>query len=149
MQVSTSIKISAPKEVVWSTITDIENSCNVVSSILSIEILHSPESGINGLKWKETRRMFGKEASEIMWITESKQNEYYCTRAQSHGSVYITRLSLTAANAVTTLTMSFSAEPQTLLAKMLSFFMSRFIVKSMSNELSRDLNDIKNHIERS
>ena len=138
MQVSTSIEISKPREEVWSTITDIRNSSDVISSIISVEVLEMPESGINGLRWKETRKMFGKEASEVMWVTESKQNEYYCTRAESHGSIYITRLSLNEAD----------AQPQTVLSKLLSFLMSGFIQKSIYKELNKDLNDIKNHVEQ-
>lgn len=87
MQVSTSIKISKPKENVWKAITDIENSAGMISSIISIDVLEKPEVGFLGFKWKETRKMFGKEATEIMWVTDSVENKYYSTRAESHGSV--------------------------------------------------------------
>jgi hypothetical protein len=116
---------------------------------MKIEILEKPKTGIDGLKWRETRKMFGKEATEVMWVTESVENEYYCTRAESHGSVYITRLSLNESKGVTTLTMSFSGEPQTLIAKLLSAIMSKFIKNSIEKELRKDLNDIKNHVEQS
>lgn len=42
----------------------------MVSGIISLNILHQPEDGLVGLKWEETRKMFGKEASETMWITD-------------------------------------------------------------------------------
>ena len=87
MEVSTSIEISKPKENAWKAITDIENSPGRISNIISIDVLVQPEDGFVGFKWKETRKMFGKEATEVMWVTDSVENDYYVTRAESHGSV--------------------------------------------------------------
>ena len=92
--------------------------------------------------------MFGKEATEVMWVTDSVDNEYYCTRAESHGSVYISRLSLTESAGITSLTMSFSGEAQSLIAKVLSMLMGIFIKGAMVKELQRDLADIKNFVEQ-
>ncbi|MGI9263993.1 MAG: SRPBCC family protein, partial [Gammaproteobacteria bacterium] len=69
MKVSTSIDIASPAENVWAVITDIENCVGRISSILDIEVLEKPETGFVGFKWKETRKMFGKEATEVMWVT--------------------------------------------------------------------------------
>ena len=146
---STSIEIFKPKDAVWPAITDIGESSKMISSIMKIEILDKPKTGIVGLKWRETRIMFGKEATEVMWVTDSVENEYYCTRAESHGSVYISRLSLIESKGVSTLTMSFAGEPQTFIAKLLSAIMSKFMKNSMVKELKKDLNDIKNHVEQS
>lgn len=92
--------------------------------------------------------MFGKEATEIMWVTDSVENEYYSTRAESHGSVYVSRLSLTESAGVTTLTMSFSGEAQSLVARVLSALMGFLIKSSMKKELHKDLVDIKNYVEQ-
>ncbi len=148
MEVSTSIEIAKPKEDVWNVIADIENCQGRISSILDIEVLEKPETGFVGFKWKETRKMFGKEATEIMWITDSVENEYYVTRAESHGSVYISRLSLAESAGITTLTFSFFGEAQTLVAKILSALMGFMIKSSMVKELQKDLVDIKNYVER-
>ena len=149
MKVSTSIEISKPRENVWKAITDIENCQERISSIIAIEVLEKPEAGFVGFKWKETRKMFGKEATEIMWVTDSVENEYYSTRAESHGSVYVSRLSVTESAGITTLTMSFSGEAQSLLARILSALMGAFIKGSMKKELQKDLVDIKNYVEQS
>ncbi|MGY8789334.1 MAG: hypothetical protein ACKVKR_03400 [Pseudomonadales bacterium] len=81
--------------------------------MIKVEILDQPAEGLVGLKWEETRTLFGKTATEIIWITETEKNSYYQTRAESHGAVYITRLSLKENNGITTYTMSFNGEPQT------------------------------------
>ena len=149
MKVSTSIEISKPREDVWKVITDIENCQGRISSIIAIDVLEKPEASFVGFKWKETRKMFGKEATEIMWITDSVENEYYSTRAESHGSVYVTRLSLDESAGITTLTMAFSGEAETLVAKIFSTLMGPLINSSMKKELQKDLLDIKNYLEHS
>lgn len=42
-------------------------------------------SGLVGLKWRETRMLFGKEATAEKWITDAVENECYKTRAESDG----------------------------------------------------------------
>ncbi|AIY04726.1 hypothetical protein Plano_0761 [Planococcus sp. PAMC 21323] len=148
MKVSTQIDINSTKEKVWQVITDIENSANVISGIINIEILHPAEGDFVGLKWRETRKMFGKEAQEIMWITDSKEVHYYQTRAESHGAVYISRLAITEKNNdVVTLEMSFEGQSITLMAKIMSGIFSIFMKKSMRKALEIDLQDIKNYCE--
>jgi carbon monoxide dehydrogenase subunit G len=147
MKVSVEVNINANRADVWNVITDIENSINVISSINKIEMIDNPQNSLEGLKWKETRTMFGKEATETMWITESEENEYYHTRAESHGSVYITKLSLNESDSLTKLTMSFEGVPQTATAKLLSFLMSPMIKSSMKKAIAKDLGDIKKHLE--
>ncbi|PCJ48446.1 MAG: hypothetical protein COA74_08605 [Gammaproteobacteria bacterium] len=148
MQLAVDIKILKPKIIVWKAITDIANCSDMISSIIDLEILHLPTGTILGLKWKETRKMFGKEATEIMWITDFVENEYYCTRAESHGSVYISKLSLTEIDENTILTMSFSAEAQSTFVKIISAIMSLFLKNVMKKELLKNLVDIKEHLEK-
>ncbi len=149
MNVAASVTIYAAKEIVWNTITDIGHCDRVISSIIKVKVLEQPESGLVGLRWQETREMFGKEATETMWITDAVTNEYYATRAESHGSVYQSRLGLQDQGSATALTMSFSASPQTLGAKILSLLMAPMIQGSLKKEIARDLADIKQYIETS
>ena len=148
MQTQASIVINSNKEQVWQAITDIENFHSVISAILKINILKKPEDGLVGLKWEETREMFGKEAMETMWITEAVENEYYCTRAENHGAIYLTRLSLQPQGDATELTMTFSGEAETIVAKILSVLMGVFVKGSLKKALAKDLEDIKVHVEK-
>lgn len=147
MNLTLSIDIKATREKVWDLITDIQNSVNVISGIEKIDILEQPETWLVGLKWQETRTLFGKTATEIMWITDAEVNNYYQTRAESHGAVYITHLSLEENNGVTTFTKSFSGEPQTLGGKIMMTLMGWMFVKATRDALQKDLDDIKAHAE--
>lgn len=148
MKIAVDIEIERPKEVVWSAITDIKNFSQMISGIIKLKILNKPKNGVVGLKWEETRRMFGKEASETMWITDAVENDYYCTRAESHGSVYITKMTINESDKSTLLTMTFAAEAQTLLVRIISACMALFVKGSMTKLLRKDLDDIKLFLEQ-
>jgi len=147
LNITVETTISKPTEVIWDTIIDIENCANWMSNIKSIEILEKPIDGLVGLKWKEVRDFCGREASEVMWVTEAVENKYYMTRAESHGSVYTSRFDLQDSENSTLLTMTFGAEAQSFIAKVLSKLMRGFIKKSLVKEINKDLNDIKVHVE--
>jgi carbon monoxide dehydrogenase subunit G len=147
METSVSILINKPKEDVWEAITDFENCQNYIEAIESLEILHNPEDTLLGFKWKETRVMFGKESTETMWITAFAENEFYQARAESHGSIYTSRLSIQEEGEQTRLTMSFAGEAISFFAKVMSKLMSSMIMKSMDKALLKDLEDIKTHVE--
>lgn len=148
MNISIDIEIKAPKEKVWKVITDIENSAKVISGIDEIEILNRTKDTIVGLKWKETRTIFGKSATETMWITETKENNYYKTRAESNGAVYHTVLKLTEKGENTVLSLEFSSIAVTFKGKIMAFIFGFILKKSMKKLIEKDLVDIKTFIEK-
>lgn len=147
MKIESNICIDGTKEQIWKVITDIENSVNTIEAIEKIEILERPASGLLGLKWRETRIMFGKSATEVMWITDSAENEYYQTRAESHGAVYISRLQIETQGGETCLRMIFEGEPQGTFAKIMAAA-TGFIFKGATQKaLDEDLRNIKASVE--
>lgn len=147
MKLTIDIEIKAPKEKVWKVIKDIENSVNTISGIDKIEILNKPKDTVVGLKWKETRTIFGKSATETMWITEATENNYYKTRAESNGAIYQTILKLSEKENTTFLTMEFSTEAITVKGKIMAFIFGRMLNKTMKKLIKKDLIDIKTTVE--
>lgn len=147
MKLSVSVFINQPIENVWDTITDFENCLNYIESIKKVEILNNPDNTLLGFKWKETREMFGKEATETMWITDYETNHFYQTRAESHGSIYVSRLSIQSTQDGSELTMSFSASPQTFFVKIVSACLGFMMKGAMKKAISKDLSDIKKYVE--
>lgn len=147
MKIATQIEINAPINFIWHAICDIENAENMIEAINWIKVIDKPEQGLVGLKWQEARTMYGKEALETMWITEAQENYYYQTRAESHGSVYISRMEITANEDSCILTMGFTGHPQTLVAKVMSMIMTPFFKGSIVKMLQQDLQDIKRFVE--
>lgn len=148
MKVSVDTEINSPKDKVWDVITDFENSPNVISGIIGLQVLEKPASGLVGFKWKETRKMFGKEAEEMMWITDCEEGQYYATRAENHGAIYRSMLSVEAMDGHNTkLTMSFEGDSDSMFVKIISAVMGFFMKKSMTKMLQDDLDDIKLYVE--
>ncbi len=147
MNVSVSIDINASAQEVWRVITDIEHSPNTINGIEKIEILQQPTDSLIGLKWRETRTMFGKEATEVMWITDAMENKYYQTRAESHGSVYISKLMITQANAGIVLSMVFDGQAQSFGARLMYGVMGFMLKNATKKALMQDLQDIKRAVE--
>jgi len=145
-KISVSTEINASKEKIWSIITNIEESVHTISGIHKVEILEKG-TPFKGLKWRETREMFGKEATEVMWIHDCKENEYYNVRAENHGSKYYTDFYLTEKEGATVLTMEFSAEVESALAKFVNFIFGWMFKRATIKALQVDLDDIKKACE--
>jgi hypothetical protein len=146
---SQSLEIMAKPETVWSVISDIQNAVNVISGIKSIEIIETATgSSITGLKWKETREFMGRDAEEIMWITDACPPSFYETRAESHGAIYISRMELKPIATGTSLTMKFKAKPVTVGAKVMWLLTGWMAKNSLRKVIAQDLKDIKTAIEK-
>jgi len=141
---SQSIEIFAAPETVWGVIADIQNAVNVISGIKAIEILEAaPGPTITGVKWKETREWMGRDAVEVMWITDACSPSFYETRAESHGSVYTSRMELEPTQNGTRLTMKFNCQPETFGAKTMWLLTGWMAKKSLAKVIGQDLADIK------
>ncbi len=147
MTISVEIPIQGSKEEIWKIIADIENSVTNISGIEKVEIHHHPGESLVGLKWTETRTLFGKTATETMWITEAEKNQYYQTRAESHGSIYITVMRIVENNEGTLLSMEFTGKPQSLGAKIMAGMLMPFFKNATKKALYQDLLDIKKAVE--
>ena len=147
MLVEAQITIHASRAAVWAAITDIENASEIISGIEKIEVLERPANGLVGLKWRETRMLFGEPAAVEKWITEAAENEFYRTRAEDRGVVFLTSMRISESSGGITLTSSHDSRPQGLVAKFTSIpmFLFKGVVKKA---ILQDLNDIKSVVER-
>ena len=148
MIVEAQVTVDGSKEAIWAVITDIENASETVSGIEQVELLEKPESGLVGLKWRETRTLFGKTATEEMWITDAAENEFYTTRAESHGFIYTSTISISEQDNRISLTMTHVSKPRGFLARLLSIPMGVVFKGVMKKALLQDLNDLKGVVER-
>lgn len=147
MKIKVETSINKTVQEVWETIIDIENSVNIISGITELEVLEKPETGMIGFKWVETRIMFGKAATETMWITDLKENDFYKVRAESHGVIYESTISVVEENGQTLLSMEFGGEAQTFMAKVMSVIMMPFFKGATIKALQKDMDDIKASLE--
>jgi uncharacterized protein YndB with AHSA1/START domain len=147
MVVEVQVTINSSKAAVWDAITNIDSAAEFISGIEKIEVVEKQAAGLVGLKWRETRMYFGKPATVEILITDAVENEFYKTRAESDGYLFLSTMSISESSEGITLTSTHDYKPQSTAAKLKSIMM--FLFKGMIKKtLLQDLMDIKSAIER-
>jgi hypothetical protein len=149
MIVETQVSINGSKAAIWAAIANIENASETISGIEKIEVIEKPASGLVGLRWRETRMLFGKPATVEKWITDAAENAFYKTRAESDGFVFLSTMSISESSSGSiTLTSLHDSQPQGIVAKLMSIPMGLLFKGVAKKALLQDLNDIKSAVER-
>src|SRR5262245_1845151 len=149
MIVEAQVTINGSKAAIWAAITNIENASEIISGIENIEILEKPANGLVGLRWRETRMLFGKPATAEKWITDAAENEFYKTRAEDNGFVFLSTMRISeCSSGGMTLTSSHDSQPQTIVARIMSIPMGLLFRGVAKKAILQDLNDIKSAVEQ-
>lgn len=139
--VSISRRIAAPIDVVFDLCSDIEHAAGRIKAIKRIEMLTPGQVGV-GTRFKETRIMFGREATEEMTFTGFEPPHGYVLEAHSCGTHYRTEFRLTPEGNQTIVQVTFNARPESLVARLLSPLM--WLMKGMLVKcLTQDLDDVQ------
>lgn len=147
MTVEASISINATKAAVWTATTDIERFAELLSGVEKIEVVEKPATGLVGLKWKETRILFGKPATVEKWITEATERDFYMTRSEQDGFVFITTNRISGSDGQVVLTGIHETRPQGFAARLKALPMV-FFKGVIRKAILQDLNDVKKAVER-
>jgi hypothetical protein len=91
--------------------------------------------------------LFGKPATAEKWITDAAENEFYETRAEDGGFVFVTTMRISEGRGGLTLTSSHETRPGGMVARLKSMPMVLFkgVIKKA---ILQDLNDIKAAVEQ-
>ena len=92
--------------------------------------------------------LFGKPATAEKWITDAAESEFYKTRAEDRGFVYVTTLRISESSGGMTLTSSHDSQPQGIVAKLMSIPMGILFKGVAKKAIMQDLNDIKSAVEQ-
>jgi hypothetical protein len=147
MIVEAQVAIKGSRAAIWKAITNIENAPKLISGIDNIEVVEKPASGLVGLKWRETRTLFGKPTTVEKWITDAAENEFYKTKAESDGFIFLTTKRISEGSGGITLSESHESKPQNI-ARVLSLPMLFLFKGVVRKTLLKDLNDIKAAVEQ-
>jgi hypothetical protein len=148
MIVEAQVTINGSRAAIWAAITDIEKASETISGIEHIEVLEKPASGLVGLRWRETRMLFGKPATAEKWITDAAENEFYKTRAESDGCVFLSTMSISEGRGGMTLRTSHVSKPQSIVARLMAIPVGLLFKGVARKALLQDLNDIKSAVEQ-
>jgi carbon monoxide dehydrogenase subunit G len=136
--------VHAPVEQVWAVLTDLDHAVERLSGVTRVELLTDGPYAV-GTRWRETRRVFGAEATEEMWVAANDPLRSTVVEASSRGADYRTTFTLTPVEPGTTLlAMEFSADaPEgSGVRRLVSRLVSRLGERASRRMMERDLEDI-------
>ena len=147
--VSVETIVNAPADKVFTAFTDFHNAAERISGIKSLTVLTEGPIAV-GTKFRETRIMMGREATEEMEITTFEPGRRYTVEADSCGCHYHTEFTFDEVDGVTTVRCQFTGKPVTMFAKVMMVLM-----KPMQNKLAGmccsaiqgDMNDLRAVVE--
>ena len=143
--ITVSHHINAPAEQVWDAITDFENAADRISGITRMEMLSDCTAGV-GTKWRETRIMMKKQATEVMEITEWDAPNSYVVEAESCGCHYRTVMSVKPTDDGTggcILQMDMHSTPVKFAAKVMMPIMGLMMTGACKKMIKKDFIDIE------
>lgn len=110
------VRIDAPAPRVWEVCSDIEHAADAIPDIERIEFLNELRQGV-GMRWRETRRMSGREVTEVLEIVEWNAPHSYVVAARHHGHEFRATVRVVPVNAGARLEYDFHATPVTILGR--------------------------------
>ena len=134
--------------------TNLDESPNYISSIVSIEQLSNDKPGtVNvGTEWKETRVIFGRKETETLRVTEvtspdSESERSFTVQSNACGALFTSVAKVEAIEGHCKLSMSCSSEPPQgfllrLWSRALMAVMGGMLKRSMMKMMLGDLDDI-------
>lgn len=146
MKIACSEHVDAPVERVFAVASDIERAPEVISAITKMDMLTPGPVGV-GTRFRETRIMFGKEATEVMEFTVFDPPRSYTLVADSHGCHYVSTFRFTPEAGGTRVDFEFTGDAHSFGAKVMSAVMGPLMKGTMRKMLAKDLRELKRSAE--
>lgn len=146
MPVTVTTHVAAPPDATFAAFSDIDHAAGRISAIKRVEKLTPGPVGV-GTAFKETRVMFGKEATETMTFAEFDPPRGYTFTAESCGCRYITRFGFEPDAGGTRVTAEFGHEPLTFGARVMGVLMGWMMTRMIRKCFAQDLAELKKAAE--
>ncbi|MEE1622685.1 SRPBCC family protein [Zafaria sp. Z1313] len=140
--------VAADPRVVWDVVTDLDHAAQTFGGIEAVERVEGTGYA-PGVRWRETRKVMGRSATEEMWVDEVEEPRRTVVRAESRGVRYDSTFTLTPEPGGTRLELVFGGDPvgQGAVARFIGRLMGPLAVKGTRKMLEQDLADIAREAE--
>ncbi len=139
--------IAAPPSTVFEFATDLRRAPERIAGIRRLEVLTDGPIRM-GTRFRETRVMFKKEATEEMEIVEFDPPRAYAVGCENHGCRYHTAFSFRPERSGTTVAVRFDGVALTFFSKVMVFLMSPLMRSTCIKAFEKDLEDLSKAIAR-
>jgi hypothetical protein len=142
VKIQDSISIDADRKRVFEVFSNLDNAAANINAITRVEVLAGPAQLNLGTKWRETRMMFGREATEEMWVTGYERDVSYVAEAESRGTHYRSEYRFAPEGSGTRVDMTFERTPLSFGAR-LAGILGVLFAGAAKKALHQDLVDLK------
>ena len=146
MQVTVECTTRAPAEIAYATHLDVMQWPRFVRGIEKVEMLTQGPPRV-GSRFRETRLMFGRRASEEMTIAELVPAQRQVLTAENHGTRYTATATFTPQEGGTLIRLHFEGAPVSLLARLMSG-LAMLMAGTVRKQLQADLDDVAAEADR-
>ena len=112
-------RVEAPIDAVFDVFSDIPRAHEMIDQIIAIEMLTDGPVGV-GTRWRETRMMFKRAATEVMEVTAFEPVRSYTVGCQSCGCEYESTWRFEPDGDATHVEFEMGYRPMTVFAKLMS-----------------------------
>ncbi|MCM2390140.1 SRPBCC family protein [Streptomyces albipurpureus] len=142
-------RIAAPIERVWHALTDLEGAPALLSGVDAVEMLSQGPFGV-GTRWRETRRVLGKQATEEMYVTASDAPYRYVVEADSPGGAHYDSefLLREVGPDATQVRMTFTAVPPSGVGGLLAKLFGGIGARAVAKTIAKDLEEVASAVEK-
>jgi len=147
-KITVSRVVHAEPDAVWAVLTDLDEAPSTIRGITRIKRLEGEGYEV-GTRWQETRKMFGKEETQELYVTEVAPPGRTTVEADSAGVHYTTVYTLEPTENSTRLQVTFGAShPDPNLLQRLTWTVFGAVgAKVTTRMLAQDLADIARKAE--
>ena len=142
MEIEVRRATSADPGDVWAVLTDLEGSVATLSGVTAVDRLDDGDDFGVGTRWRETRVLLGREASEELVVTAVEEGRSYTVEADSRGTHYTSQVRVAPADGGSTISMTFAAEQEGRLGRVLARTVGRAFEGATRKALEQDLEDV-------
>lgn len=139
--------VNAPLDVVFEKHTNFKQAEELVDAIVKVEMLTDGPVG-KGTRFKETRVMFGREATEEMEITAFETQKLFTVSADSCGSHFDSTFRFTRQDGGTLVEMEMVTKANSIIAKLM-WPVGKLMTLSMKKMMQADMDQVKAACEKS
>jgi carbon monoxide dehydrogenase subunit G len=141
-RIQMSRKVSAPAPQVWEVMVALDEAPETITGIESVDRVSGPAFDV-GTRWRETRTVFGKEATEEMEVTSIEPGRSYTVEADGKGAHYVSVMAVTPEDSESSeISMSLDAEPTGLVSRAMAATIGRLFAGATKKMIAADLEDI-------
>ena len=134
-------RVEAPIDAVFGVFSDIPRAHEMIEQITAIDMLTDGPVGV-GTRWRETRRVFKREATEQMQVTAFEPGQSYTVECRSCGCEYESTWRFEPDGDATLVKFEMGYRPLTVVAKLMSP-LGRLMMPMMKQCFERDFLALK------